>query len=107
VRTNLTAANLTEANFSGANLSEANLSEANLSKANLSDALLMGALLLGADLNKANLEDNVHALMPSQIKTARSWETAYYSKDILEGLGLPPDHNEKLRKVLEERLPQA
>ena len=107
IRTNLSAANLTEANFSGANLSEANLSEANLCEANLSEALLLGALLLGADLNKAKFEDNVKDLMPSQIRTAKNWETAYYSKGVLEGLGLPLDHNEKLRKVSEERESQV
>jgi uncharacterized protein YjbI with pentapeptide repeats len=103
VRTHLSAANLAEANFSGANLSEANFSEANLSEANFSDALLLGALFLGADLNKANLEDNVKDLLPSQIRTAKHWETAYYSKGILEGLGLPLDHNEKLRREVEEK----
>jgi uncharacterized protein YjbI with pentapeptide repeats len=99
VRTNFSAANLTEANFSAANLSEANLSDANLSDANLSETVLLGALFLEADLNRANLESNVKELMPSQIRTAKNWETAYFSKGILEGLGLPPDHNEKLRKV--------
>ena len=92
IRTNLSAANLTEANFSGANLSEANLSEANLSE----------ALLLGSDLNKANFGDNVKELMPSQIRTAKNWENAYFSKGVLENLGLPPDHNEKLRKEIED-----
>jgi uncharacterized protein YjbI with pentapeptide repeats len=103
IRTNLSAANLTEANFSGANLSEANLSEANLSEANLSEALLLGALLVGTDLNKANFEDNVKELMPSQIRTAKNWEAAYFSKGTLDSLGLPLDHNEKLRKGSEKR----
>ena len=103
IRTHFNAANLSEANFSGADLSEANLSEANLSKANFGDALLLGALLLGADLNKANLADNVKELSISQIRTAKNWETAYYCKGILEGLDLPVDHNESLRKEIEEK----
>jgi uncharacterized protein YjbI with pentapeptide repeats len=101
VRTNFSAANLSEADFSGANLSEANLSEANLSESNFGEALLLGALLLGADLNKAQLESDVKGLTPSQVRIAKNWENAYYSKSILEGLGLPIDHNEKLRKASE------
>jgi uncharacterized protein YjbI with pentapeptide repeats len=103
VRTNLSAANLTEANVSGANLSEANLSEANFSEANLSETQLLGALFQGSNLSKANLEDNVKDLSPSQIRSAKNWEAAYFSKGTLEGLGLPPDHNEKLRKEVEEK----
>ena len=102
MRTHLNAANLTEANITGANLSEANLSEANLSEANFSDALLLGALLLGADLNRTRLEVSVKGLSPSQIKAAKNWESAYYCRDILEGLGLPLDHNETLRKGTEK-----
>jgi uncharacterized protein YjbI with pentapeptide repeats len=98
IRAHFSAADLTEASFSGADLSEANLSEANLKEANFSEAHLLGALLLGADLDKAKLEDNVKDLSASQIKKARNWQSAYYAKGILEDLGLPPDHNEKLRK---------
>jgi uncharacterized protein YjbI with pentapeptide repeats len=97
VRTHFSAANLAGAHFNGADLSEANLSMANLCKADFSQAHLLGALLQEADLDKANLEDNVKELSPFQIKTAKNWENAYYDKDVLERLGLPPDHNEKLR----------
>jgi uncharacterized protein YjbI with pentapeptide repeats len=97
------AANLTEADFSGANLCDANFSEANLSEANFSDAVLVGALFQGADLNKAKLEENIKDLSPFQIRTAKNWENAYLSKGILESLGLPPDHNEQLRKEAEEK----
>jgi uncharacterized protein YjbI with pentapeptide repeats len=106
-RTNFSAANLSEANLCGANLSEANLSEANLSEANFREALILGALLLGADLRRANLEDNVKDLMPSQIRTAKNWESAYFSKDILQSLGLPPDHNENLHNTSGEKAPEA
>ncbi|HTY64611.1 MAG TPA: pentapeptide repeat-containing protein [Acidobacteriota bacterium] len=98
-------ANLTEANFSGANLCDADLSEANLCEANFSDAVLVGALFQGADLNKAKLEENIKDLSPFQIKTARNWENAYLSKAILEGLGLPPDHNDQLRRVADAKVP--
>jgi hypothetical protein len=103
VLTHLSAANLAKANFSGANLRDANLTEANLSEANFGDALLVGALFLGADLNKAKFEDNVKEISPSQIRAARHWENAYYDKGILKSLGLPPDHNEILRKEIEEK----
>ena len=60
-------------------------------------------LLLGADLNKAHLENNVKELSLSQIKTAKNWETAYYCRDILKGIGLPLDHNEILREEIEKK----
>ncbi len=103
VLSHLDSANLTDADFSGANLSDASLSEANLSDANFSEAVLVGALLLGADLNEAKLENNVKDLSPSQLKTARNWDHAYLNPGILETLGLPPDHNEQLRKAIEEK----
>lgn len=104
VLTHLSAANLTEADFSGANLCDADLSGANLCKANFSDAELVGALLQGADLNRAKLEENVKDLSLFQIKTAKNWENAYLSKTILEGLGLPSDHNEQLKENIEENM---
>jgi uncharacterized protein YjbI with pentapeptide repeats len=103
VLTHLGAANLTEADFSGANLCDANLSEANLCAANFSDAVLVGALFQGADLNKTRLEENIKDLSPSQVKTAKNWECAFYSEAILDRLGLPPDHNQTLRKEMEEK----
>ncbi len=107
VRAHFSAANLAEANFSGANLTEANLTEAILSEAHFGEALLLGALFLGADLNRAHLEDDVRELTPSQIKAAKHWESAYYSKHILEDLGLDPDHNEKLRREMGEKTAQS
>jgi uncharacterized protein YjbI with pentapeptide repeats len=103
VLAHFSAANLTEADFSGANLCDANLSEANLSEANFSNSVLVGALFQGSDLSKAKLEENVKDLSPFQIKAAKNWEYAYLSKGILETLGLPPDHNETLRKEIEEK----
>ena len=31
-------------------------------------------------------------------KQAKHWENAFYGVSVLESLGLPPDHNEKLRE---------
>lgn len=103
VLTHLGAANLAEADFSGANLCDADLSEANLTEASFSDAVLVGALFQGADLNRAKLEENIKDLSPFQIKTAKNWESAYYSTGLLESLGLPFNHNETLRKEAEEK----
>lgn len=103
VLTHLAAANLTEADFSGANLCDADLSEANLCEANFGDAVLVGALFQGADLNKAKLEENVKDISPFQIKTAKNWACAFFNEGILERLGLPPDHNETLRKENEAK----
>jgi len=98
VLTHLGGANLTKADFSGANLCDANLSDANLNEANFSETVLVGALLQGADLSKAKMEVSVKDLSPSQIRTAKNWECAYFSMAILESLGLPSDHNETLRR---------
>ncbi len=103
---NLQGADLTEANLQGAypifanlqgavllwaNLQEANLFEANLQGANLFEANLQGATLVGAK-----------GLTASQVKKAKNWELAFYSDDFLTELGLPPDHNEKVKKKLAE-----
>ena len=98
VLTHFDAAILAGADFSGANLCDASLSGANLCEVNFNDAVLVGALFQGADLSKARLEENIKDLSPFQIKTARNWECAYYDIGLLERLGLPPDHNEALRK---------
>ncbi len=69
-----------------ADLFEANFQEADLDGANLQEANLRGA----------------KALTASQIKAAKNWELAFYSDDFLKELGLPPDHNEKVKKKLAE-----
>ena len=99
----LGSANLSGADFSGASLIDANFTAANLSGADFSDAMLGGALLLEADLNEASFEKNVKDLTASQVKGAKNWGKAYFSRSVLENLGLPPDHNETLRKETEER----
>ena len=102
VRVDLREASLSGANLFKADLTRANLSRANLSGANLSEADLFGAILHGADLTQANLKD-VSGLAFSQIKSSANWEKAYYASEILQSLGLPPDHNERLKKELEEK----
>lgn len=87
------------ADFSGANLLDANLSDADLREADFSGACLGGALFQGADLTLAKLEKDVKELSPFQIKTARNWQSAYLGEKILEGLGLPLDHNAKLQHI--------
>ena len=67
------------------------LVEANLQGADLDGANLRGATLVGAK-----------GLTASQVKKAKNWKLAFYSDDFLKKLGLPPDHNEKVKKKLAE-----
>jgi len=104
---NLFDANLQEANLIGANLQEANLRVANLQEADLSGANLREADLLDANLQGANLGTDltfgiIRNLTAPQVKKAKNWELAFYDKDFLKELGLPPDHNETLYKKLAE-----
>ena len=39
--------------------------------------------------------------MPFQIKSAENWDSAFYNEEIVEILGLKSDHNESLKKDLE------
>lgn len=77
--TSLLLANLSGADFSKASLSGADLGEADLSGTNLNGANLLGASFIGAK-----------NLTPTQVKGARNWESASYSEDFREQLGLPP-----------------
>ncbi len=89
---NLQKADLCVVNFRDANLTVANLQEANLSRANLRGANL------GTDLTFGRIRD----LTAPQVKKAKNWELAFYEKDFLKVLGLPPDHNKTLKKKLAE-----
>ncbi len=105
-RANLQVAFLFEANLEGANLNEANLQDAllldaNLEGANLAEANLKGADLLGAQLKGVNLQSATN-LTASDVKRAENWELAFYSDDFLKKLGLPPDHNERVKEKLAE-----
>jgi len=105
-RANLQGAFLRRANLQGAYLSGANLQGAYLSGANLQGAFLRRANLQGAFLRRANLQGaflaDADGLTVSHVKTARNWELAFYSDDFLKELGLPPDHNEKVKRKLAE-----
>ena len=106
----LKGANLQQADLRGANLQQAdlrgaNLQQADLRGANLQQADLEGANLEGANLTQADLTEAIE-LKPSQIKSAINWGKAFYVPEILDSLGLPPDHNEKLRKKFLEKLPE-
>ena len=103
---NLYEANLYEANLYEVNLYGANLYEANLHRANLQGAYLHRANLQGAYLHAANLQGAIlgvaKGLTASQVKDAKNWELAFYTKAFLKDLGLPPDHNKTLPDKLAE-----
>ena len=88
------------ASLLGADLSGANLINSNLSDANLRKAKLHGAKLIKADPSEADLL-YIRGLVPFQIKSAENWDTAFFNEEILEILCLKHDHNESLRKDLE------
>ncbi len=69
---------------------------ADLAGANLQRAYLRRARLQGANLGGAK------GLIASQVKKAKNWKLAFYSDDFLKKLGLPPDHNEKVKTKLAE-----
>jgi uncharacterized protein YjbI with pentapeptide repeats len=105
----LSGAHLNFADLSGADLNDANLGDADLSGADLSGALLRGALLSGAHLNGAYLIycdfRRTENLNPQQAKSGQYWNVAYYDDAMLQALGLPPDHNEKLKEQQKKQTP--
>ncbi len=110
-RADLVEANLQEADLDGANLQEANLYEANLQGTYLVEANLQGTYLVEANLQEAFLDGanlrgatlvGAKGLTASQVKKAKNWQLAFYSDDLLRKLGLPPDHNERVKKKLAE-----
>jgi uncharacterized protein YjbI with pentapeptide repeats len=120
----LGSANLIGADLRGASLQGANFNLANLESANLADTKLGGGSFQGANLSNAILRckrhlcgnfrgvdlsgtvmngayldhaDFTHAknLSVTEVRSARNWPFAYYSKDDIERLGLRPDHNRR------------
>ncbi len=89
-------ARLYEANLQKAYLRGANLQGADLRWANLSRARMIQANLRGADLR------NAINLTAPQVKATKNWDLAFYNDDFLKELGLPPHHNERVRKKLAE-----
>jgi len=61
---------------------------------------LTQADLIETNLYAADLQDVTG--LPSQIRSARNWGKAFYGPEMLRSLGLPPDHNDRLKKVLDE-----
>ncbi len=98
-RANLGAANLQKAVLFEANLQGADLQSAKLQGADLGFANLQGASLGFANLQEADLR-LAQGLTASQLLEAKNWELAIYRDDFLKKLGLPPDHNERVKKKL-------
>ncbi|OYD98408.1 hypothetical protein CDG77_06370 [Nostoc sp. 'Peltigera membranacea cyanobiont' 213] len=82
---NLEASDFSEASFRGALLKNANFQRANLKKAKFGNANLEGAKLDNADIEGASFW-NATGLTVKQVKSAKNWETAEYSKDFHEKL---------------------
>jgi hypothetical protein len=95
---NFRSAYLSSVDFTQADLRSVDLTNADLTHADLTHADLTHADLTYADLRSAK------GLELSQIKSAKNWHKALYSSELLESLGLLPDHNEKLLKEFEKEL---
>ena len=89
----LQGTDLRYARAEGADLSGANLTWANLRHANLQDASLADADLTGADLREADLDYISH-------KKARYWFLAQYDSKQCALLGLPSDHDARIKDYL-------
>ena len=97
----LIGAQLQNADLRGAKLQGADLMGARLQKAELDSAQLQEANLYGANLEGADLM-GAGGLNTRQVKAAKNWKLAFYSDAFLKELGLPPDHNETVKKKLAE-----
>jgi uncharacterized protein YjbI with pentapeptide repeats len=122
-------ANLQQANLQGALLWGVDLRGADLSAVKLQGAEMPGTDLTSADLTAADLTGltfgkifqhssavNItetatklkyanlrfaKGIAPADIQSCDDWDMAFYSDEMLEKLGLPPDHNQKLIKYQE------
>lgn len=105
-RADLSLAHLPGADLHNSDLTSANLIGADLAGANLAGSNLDRARLAAADLRFANFGPfgpsggilPAKGLTVAALKTAKNWDKAYYDDNLLKQLGLPPDHNEKLRE---------
>jgi BTB/POZ domain-containing protein KCTD9 len=86
---NLEESDFTEASFHGAVLKNANFQRANLKGAKFGNANLEGVKLKNANIERANFW-NAKGLTIEQVKSAQNWETAEYSNNFCEQLGLSP-----------------
>ena len=117
---NFDGINLIRADLSGLDLSNVSLRNANLAQsvlvdADLRNADLRGALLQMADFRSANLEGATLSgavvqgtdfrfaigLSGDQLRSAQDWSFAFYSDSVARSLGLSPDHNESIEKMLQ------
>jgi uncharacterized protein YjbI with pentapeptide repeats len=83
------SADLRGANLEAANLQRVDMEGADLRDANLKDADLKWAILRDADLTNAN------------VREAKNWRSAIYDAKMLQVLGLEPNHNDELVRMLE------
>jgi uncharacterized protein YjbI with pentapeptide repeats len=101
----LKEASLRNANLQGASLQKANFLWANLQHANLREANLTGATLEQASIKYADFRSPVSGtstmgLTPRMVTASEDWRLAFFDPDMLQQLGLPPDHNEKLEQQM-------
>jgi uncharacterized protein YjbI with pentapeptide repeats len=59
---------------------------------------ITGAHFEGANLQEADLQRMGLLLEAEQLRQGRNWVLAFLPKEILEKLGLPPDHNQRLKE---------
>ncbi|MGH8594981.1 MAG: pentapeptide repeat-containing protein [Gammaproteobacteria bacterium] len=98
---NLSGADLREADLRDAELEAAELRWTKLSEANLQGANLRG--VKGLTRRSCSLTEGLWLFLKcpfldpeDELRKAKNWGLAYYSKDLLGVLGLPSDHNERI-----------
>jgi uncharacterized protein YjbI with pentapeptide repeats len=98
----LTGADLSEINLKNAKLNGSTLCQANFQGANLFQADFTRAKLKGANFSRANLQGaiftNNHDLMAKEVKKAKFWRFARFDARLCHELGLPSDHNDRLKE---------
>jgi uncharacterized protein YjbI with pentapeptide repeats len=119
--TSLARAELHDADLTGAELVHSNLTGASLSLANFTGANLLGADLSGAVLFNGQGSLPADAVVPELkyanlryaqvnekiIRASRDWTMAFFDAQMLQRLGLPPDHNEALEEYRKSRPEEA
>jgi|GEM_PF-3541362 len=92
------SANLSGARLVGAVLADAELEQVEFSDADISNADLRGARLRGINISGADCRD-VKGLTKEILWSTRGWPLARFDSSMTELLGLPKDHNERLRSL--------
>ncbi len=88
---------LDSADLRYANLSSADFSGSSMVSANLQYAIMAGTVLDGADIRDADFS-RVTGLTPRTLYSATNWLQAKFGGDILDSLGLPADHNDRIAR---------